>query len=114
MRLPDCIAYGRVRRSRRWPWLVGVAAVAGVFMLGGCGTGVVAEGKVCGQPFKLTMADYKDRGEFSFMAECQGGGSVAMTSTESLTSPVAQTNAQVTGKLADLIGQMLSVASPLP
>lgn len=109
--------YRPVRPRHHWPrWAaIGLVAVALVMLLGGCsGTRVVAEGKVCGQDFKLQLADYKDRGDFSFSAECQGGGSMAMASTESLTSPVAEINAQVTKDLADLIGRMLDLASPVP
>lgn len=64
-----------------------------------------------GQPVDLVLTDRRDRAEFTAAVECPNGGSVTITSTESLTSSVIAAQSDALGRLTDLVGL---IASPAP
>lgn len=83
-----------------------------LLVLGGCvGTEASFEGQVCGQPVKFELNDKKDRSGFAATVTCPGGGGITVTTTDSSTSAVIQSMAQLAAQMAETVKELATKAA---
>jgi hypothetical protein len=88
---------------------VRIPLILSLITVTGCaGTDLVAQGTICGQPFSVQLADRKDRSGFTAVAKCPDGGELSITSSDSSTSAVIATQAELAAQLSQVIADLAS------